>query len=160
MGLESSISYRMMQTTKLVTIEAVPQNLKFREYLPVYSLRAACGHFGDGEEVAPDGWIKVENCGRIDDTQFVVKTEGASMEGLIEEGSYAIFRKLGGRLEGNVLLVQRLEAGDPETGGAYTIKKFTRNGAKVVLKARNPEVADIVLENDAEYSTKYRLRMK
>jgi hypothetical protein len=31
-----------------------------------------------------------------------------------------------------------------------------RKGAKVVLKARNPEVADIVLENDAEYSTKYR----
>ena len=31
-----------------------------------------------------------------------------------------------------------------------------RNGAKVVLKARNPEVSDIVLENDAEYSTKYR----
>ena len=31
-----------------------------------------------------------------------------------------------------------------------------RNGAKVVLKARNPDVADIVLENDAEYSTKYR----
>jgi hypothetical protein len=59
-------------------------------------------------------------------------------------------------LEGKVLLVQRLEAGDPETGGAYTIKKFTRNGAKVVLKARNPEVSDIVLENDAEYSTKYR----
>ena len=156
MGLESSISYRMMQTTKLVTIEAVPQNLKFHEYLPVYSLRAACGHFGDGEEVAPDGWIKVVNCGRLDDTQFVVKTEGTSMEGLIEEGSYAIFRKLGASLEGKVLLVQRLEAGDPETGGAYTIKKFTRNGGKVVLKARNPEVVDIVLENDAEYSTRYR----
>jgi hypothetical protein len=28
--------------------------------------------------------------------------------------------------------------------------------AKVVLKARNPEVVDIVLENDAEYSTRYR----
>ena len=31
-----------------------------------------------------------------------------------------------------------------------------RTGAKVVLKARTPDVADIVLENDAEYSTKYR----
>ena len=131
--------------------------MRFKEYLPVYSLRAACGHFGDGEEVEPYGWMKVEGCGRLDDTQFVVKTEGTSMEGLIEEGSYAIFRRLGGGdLEGKVLLVQRLEAGDPESGGAYTIKKFTRKGEKVVLKARNPEVADIVLENDAEYSTKYR----
>lgn len=31
-----------------------------------------------------------------------------------------------------------------------------RKCAKVVLKARNPEVEDIVLENDAEYSTRYR----
>lgn len=28
--------------------------------------------------------------------------------------------------------------------------------AKEVLKARNPEVVDIVLENDAEYSIRYR----
>ena len=137
-------------------LSSVAAALRFREYLPVYSLRAACGYFGDGEEVEPDGWMKVEGCGRLDDTQFVVKTEGTSMEGLIEEGSYAIFRRLGGSLEGKVLLVQRLEAGDPETGGAYTIKKFTRKGAKVVLKARNPDVADIVLESDAEYSTRYR----
>ena len=31
-----------------------------------------------------------------------------------------------------------------------------RKCAKVVLKARNPEVSGIVLENDAEYSTRYR----
>ena len=47
-------------------------------------------------------------------------------------------------------------AGDPEAGGAYTIKKLMRKGAKVVLKARNPGLPDIVLENDAEYSTRYR----
>ena len=135
----------------------VASSLKFREYLPVYSLRAACGLFGDGESVAQDGWIKVEGKGRLDDTQFVVKTEGVSMEGLIESGSYAIFRKLGGGgLEGKVLLIQRLEASDPDSGGAYTIKKFTRNGGKVVLKARNPEIGDIELASDAEYSTKYR----
>ena len=78
------------------------------------------------------------------------------MEGLIEDGSYALFRKLDGDLEGKVLLVQRHETSDPETGGAYTIKKFMRKGGKVVLKARNPEIGDIVLESDAEYSTKYR----
>ena len=135
----------------------VADALKFREYLPVYSLRAACGLFGDGESVVQEGWVKVEGKGRLDDTQFVVKTKGVSMEGLIEEGSYAVFRKLGGGgLEGKVLLVQRLEAGDPKSGGAYTIKKFTRRGEKVILKARNHDSDDIELESDAEYSTKYR----
>ena len=113
--------------------------------------------FGDGESVKQDGWVKVEGKGRLDDTQFVVKTKGVSMEGLIEEGSYAIFCKLGGgELKGKVLLIQKLEASDPESGGAYTIKQFTRMGEKVILKARNPEIEDIELASDADYSTKYR----
>ena len=134
----------------------VPEKDRFRTYLPFYSAVGKCGPFAEGQEVVQDGWIKVERKGRLDDTQFVVKTDGVSMEGLIEEGSYAIFRKLGGELEGKVLLVQRLEASDPEGGGAYIIKKFTRNGGRVVLKSRNPDVGDIELASDAEYSTKYR----
>ncbi len=135
----------------------VPEKDRFKTYLPFYSAVGKCGPFADGQEVVQDGWVRVDGKGALDDTQFVVKTEGTSMEGLIEEGSYALFRKLGGgELEGKVLLVQRREASDPETGGAYTIKKFTRKGGKVVLKARNPDIVDIVLENDAEYSTKYR----
>jgi len=135
----------------------VPEKDRFKTYLPYYSAVAKCGPFVEGREVVQDGWVKVEGKGRLDDTQFVVKTKGVSMEGLIEEGSYAIFRKLGGGdLEGKVLLIQRLEASDPDSGGAYTIKKFTRIVGKVVLKARNPEISDIELTSDAEYSTKYR----
>ena len=134
----------------------VPEKERFKTYLPFYSAVGKCGPFADGQEVVQDGWVKVEGKGRLDDTQFVVKTDGVSMEGLIEDGSYVLFRKLDGDLEGKVLLVQRHETSDPETGGAYTIKKFMRKGGKVVLKARNPEIGDIVLESDAEYSTKYR----
>jgi len=134
----------------------VPEKDRFRTYLPFYSAVGKCGPFAEGQEVVQDGWIKVERKGRLDDMQFVIKTDGVSMEGLIEKGSCAIFRKLGGELEGKVLLVQRLDASDPEGGGAYIIKKFTRKDGRVVLKSRNPAVGDIELANDAEYSTKYR----
>jgi len=134
----------------------IAEELKYNGWLPVYSLRAACGPLADGEEVSPDGWVKVEGHGKLDDTQFVVKTEGVSMEGLIPEGSAVIFRKLGGGdLEGKTILVQCHEAHDPESGGAYTVKRFTRKGDKVILKAKNPKY-DIVLRDEAEYSTKYR----
>lgn len=156
--LADIIAQVMEKTDAGVEIKVdVPEKERFKTYLPYYSAVGKCGPFAVGQEVAQDGWVKVEGMGRLDDTQFVVKTEGVSMEGLIEEGSYAIFRKLGGGgLEGKVLLVQRLDAGDSETGGAYTIKMFTRKGAKVVLKARNPGFPDIELDNDAEYSTRYR----
>lgn len=134
----------------------IGDELKFRSWLPVYSLRAACGPLADGEAVEPEGWVKAEGHGRLDDTQFVVRTEGVSMEGLIPDGAYAIFRKLGGgALEGKTLLVQRSDASDPESGGAYTVKRFTRKGGRVVLKATDPEY-DIVLRDEAEYSAKYR----
>lgn len=58
-------------------------------------------------------------------------------------------------IEGFAFLVQRNDASDPESGGAYTIKKFTRKGKKVVLKAKDPKY-DIFLKDDAEYSQKYR----
>lgn len=135
----------------------VPEKDRFKTYLPYYSALGKCGPFADGQEVAQDGWVKVEGKGVLDNTHFVVKTDGASMEGLIKEGSYAIFRKLGGgQLDGKVLLFQRCEACDPETGGSYIAKKFMRKGEKVVLKSCNPEIGDIELEGDADYSTKYR----
>jgi len=155
--LADIIAQVMEKTDRGVEIRVdVPEKERFKTYLPLYSAVGKCGPFADGQEVVQDGWVKVEGKGVLDNTLFVVKTEGMSMEGLIEQGSYAIFRRLGGSLEGKVLLVQRWEADDPENGGAYTIKKFARKGEKVVLKARNPDVEDIVLANDAEYSAKFR----
>ncbi len=130
---------------------------KFKTRLPVYSLTAACGPLAEGREVEPVGWAKVAGHGRLDETQFVVKTEGVSMEGLIPDGAFVVLRKLGGGgLEGKTVLVQRNEASDPEGGGAYTIKTFTRKGGKVVLKARDPRY-DIELGDEAECEKKYRV---
>ncbi len=115
-----------------------------------------CGPFADGQEVEADGWVKVTGRGMLDPTQFVVRTKGVSMEGLIPEGAMCVMRKLGGGdLDGKTILVQRNDASDPENGGAYTIKTFTRKGKKVVLKAKDPKY-DIPLKDDAEYSQKYR----
>ena len=137
-------------------LHEVGEALRYREYLPVYSLRAACGPLADGEEAEAEGWVKVEGHGKLDETQFVVRTAGVSMEGLIPEGAMCIMRKLGGGgLEGKTILVQRNDASDLESGGAYTIKKFTRQSKKVILKAKDPKY-DIPLKDDAEYGQKYR----
>ena len=34
--------------------DEIPNSLKFREYLPLYSLRAVCGPFAEGRPVEPD----------------------------------------------------------------------------------------------------------
>ena len=153
-GVSRAIWDKTVPTVEI--LREVDATQRFKEYLPLYSFKAACGPLVGGQEAEIEGWVKVEGIGKLDATQFVVRTEGESMEGLIPHGAMCVMRKLGGGgLEGKTILVQRNDMGDPEGGGAYTIKKFTRKGKSVVLKARNPEY-DIPLEDEAEYSQKYR----
>jgi hypothetical protein len=45
-------------------IEAeVNEGAKFVEFLPLYSLKAACGAFGEGQYAEETGWVKVEGLG-------------------------------------------------------------------------------------------------
>lgn len=146
-----------MRKTKLVTIESVPKNLRFREYLPVYSLRAACGYFGDGEEVEPEGWVKVENCGRLNEGMFVVRASGRSMEPKIHDGDLCVMRRYeGGSRNGEIVLAQHREVFDPESGGAYSFKRYSSEKAveedgswhheKITLLPLNREYGVLVVQ--------------
>jgi phage repressor protein C with HTH and peptisase S24 domain len=63
----------------------------------------------------------------------------------------------GGNYENKIVLVQHYNEVDSETGGEYSIKQFTRDGDRVILKSINRDYEDIVIEDTADYSTAYRL---
>lgn len=131
--------------------KTVPREREFVDYLPVFSLSAACGKFGNGENVEPRGWIHVSGIGNLDNTMFVVRAQGDSMEPLIHNGDLCIMRKVGGgSYENKTMLVQHHGVEDPETGGAYSIKKFTRNADTVILKPRNSDFDDITLKPEGD----------
>lgn len=143
-------------TRSIVGIDDFPAKERYKTFLPLYTLRAACGAFGGGEPVEPEGWVEVG--GRLDDTMFLVHAEGQSMEPRIHDGDICRMRRIGGgSYEDKIVLVQHFNATDSETGGEYSIKKFTRDGEKIVLKSLNPEYGDIVIEDLADYSTAFRL---
>ena len=132
-------------TPSLGVLHEIGDALKFREYLPLYSLRAACGVLGEGRDVAPEGWVKADGVGRLDETMVVVRAVGDSMEPKIHDGDLCVVRKLGAVDYNNrIVLVQRNDkAADPETGGAYLLKKFVRKGGKVLLRSLNGDYRDI-----------------
>jgi len=103
----------------------VPEEKKYTEYLPVYSLAAACGNFGQGTNVQEEGWIRVKNLQKLNRRMFVSKVVGHSMEPLIPNGSYCIFRAgvVGGRTN-KIVLVQHNSIHDLDTGGSYAVKKY------------------------------------
>ncbi len=134
----------------------------FRTLLPLYTLRAAAGYFGEGEAVEPEGWIEADGVGKLDERMFVCRAVGRSMEPAIHDGDYLVFRaNPTGTRQGKVVLVQYRGVADPDTGGAFTVKRYSseKEGddeafwrhSKVTLSPTNPEYSPLVLsKGDAD----------
>ena len=134
----------------------------FRTLLPLYSLKAAAGYFGHGEAVEPEGWVDATSFGKqLDKEMFVARAVGRSMEPRIADGSLCVFRAYpkGSRL-GKIVLVQHRGLSDPETGGAFTVKRYRSEKVvegeeewrheQITLEPLNTEYEPIVLRPRAE----------
>lgn len=139
-------------------VEDVDEAARFTSHLPVYSLEAAAGYFGIGHDVDIEGWIPVDR--RVDDSMFVTRVVGRSMEPEIPDGALCVFRRIRpGSRQGKRVLAQHHDIADPETGGSFTVKVYEAAKANVdgelqgsvILRPLNPEFEPIVLSHvDAE----------
>ena len=72
------------------------------------------------------------------------------MEPLIKDGEYCIFEYRGNAMpdDNAIVLAEHTGEIDGETHGAYSIKKFVREGEKIILRPlnRNPPYKDIILD--------------
>lgn len=134
----------------------VNDDVKFIDFLPVYSIKAACGYFGEGEEVSELGWIRAEGVGRLNRNMYVVQASGHSMEPRIQDGDFCVFnRNVAGSRQGKIVLVQHTNYYDPDYSGAYSIKKYTSEKSydefgnwqheKIELKPLNHDYNPIIL---------------
>ena len=141
----------------------VADELKYLAYLPLYSLRAACGKFGEEEVVEPEGWVKVTGLRSRNANLYVVRAEGHSMEPDISDGQYCVFEFSEGTCDNNdVVLAEFGNEVDSDDMSAHTIKKFVgnRHGGEytsVQLVPRNREFAAITLQSEGEFVRKYKI---
>lgn len=135
--------------------EDMPEDERFRTSLPVFNLRAAAGHFGSGEAVESDGWIRVD--GRLSPGMFVARAVGRSMEPRIQDGDLCVFRVYpGGTRQDRIVLVQWSGPEDQDTGGSYAVKRYHRTGERgdeglrIELQSLNPAFGPILLSPEYE----------
>ena len=132
--------------------------------IPLYTLRAACGYFEEGEVPEEEGWVDVTKHGFTPDPKrhFIVHAKGDSMQPLINDDDLCVFEwyRAGSR-NGEIVLTQSSEF-DSEYGGKYTIKKYhsekvvTEEGwqhSKVELIPLNKDFDVIELDEETEYRT-------
>jgi len=148
----------------LVSLEDVrAKRDAFKTLLPLYTLKAAAGYFGNAEAVEPEGWVEADGVGKLNERMFVCRAAGRSMEPSIRDGDYVVFRaKPAGSRQGKVVLAQYRGPADPDTGGSFTVKRYSSEKAtsddggwrhtRIVLSPTNPAYQPIVLAaDDAEH---------
>ena len=64
---ESMVVARPEPQLRLISLEDVRvKSEAFKTLLPLYSLKAATGYFGNGETVEPESWIEADGIGKLD----------------------------------------------------------------------------------------------
>lgn len=143
--------------------QEVPERLRFVKWLPLYSLKAACGKFGEDEMVEPEGWVEVSGVRRRNENLFAVHAEGNSMEPKIKDGEICVFERREGTCDNNeiVLVEHAAEIGD-DMFGSYVIKKFVgvkgrggRGYSSIRLVPVNEDHDEVKLVNNGRNVRKY-----
>jgi phage repressor protein C with HTH and peptisase S24 domain len=97
--------------------------------LPLYSLQAAAGKFGEDTEVEAIGFVNAPPGLRLTEGMFAARVVGRSMEPVIPDGSLCVFRApVVGSRQGKRLLIEQFGATD--TSARYTVKRYTSTKTK------------------------------
>ncbi len=127
------LNYSVEEPANIVLLSQseVPEDKRFKQFLPVYNLRAACGYF-EGNMAIPDneaeGWVDISESGiKVNQNMFVIYAAGDSMLPDIKDGDMCVFEvygpENGGSREGKIVLTECPDK-DTDTDCHYTIKKY------------------------------------
>ena len=142
-------------------VEPAPED-RYITCVPFVPLRAAAGGFSDPQHIEDDyfDWVAVKSRYRLRKGMFVAQVIGKSMEPLIPDRAWCLFRApVIGTRQGKIVLVQLRDATDPETGQRYTVKRYKSKKAveddswyhlNITLEPANPDFKPIELINAEE----------
>ena len=158
------------QEAGFTLIDNPTEEQRYNQYLPYYPLDIAAGAFMDSETPRePEGWCNVDGLtskSRLSPEMFVAQVQGRSMEPLISDGAYCLFTfNTGGSRQGRIVLAQKADITDQDTGASFTIKTY-RSTKKVdpdtgwqhesiTLQPTNQEYDDIIIP--AEEAENFRV---
>ena len=124
--------------------------------VPVMSLQAAASHFGGARNVEITAWLRLKGARQSQLAgRFVSQVMGRSMAPTVPDGALALFRSpVVGPLEGRVIVAELRDQADPETGGAYVLKRVgsvelrPRGGLQLQLRSDNRDFAPLLIDAD------------
>lgn len=93
--------------------------------VPVFDAYAAAGDFSNVQSPTEVMWVELPAYMRASPDMFVMKVTGESMNKVIPNGSWCLFRfNPKGTRNGKIVLAQHRNIEDPDNGGSYTVKRY------------------------------------
>lgn len=157
---ESHIQKNQLKRTQPIIPVKSDSIRPFENAVPLYSLQAAAGEFGEQQQVEGIEWIQVPEHIKLGKDHFACQVIGESMNKIIPNASYCLFKKYsGGSRNGQIVLVESTDIHDSDLGSCYTVKEYESKkyedelGWKhqsITLKPRSFDASysDIILEDD------------
>jgi uncharacterized protein len=94
--------------------------------VPLLDLKFAAGGFSPEQWHTECLWVELPEIFVAKKGYFIAQVVGESMNRRIPNGSWCLFRNAGaGSREGKIVLVQSRDVQDPDTGGRYTVKRYS-----------------------------------
>ncbi len=132
-----------------------------KTHAPIFSLQAVATSFSEQPKQKVLGWKPLDGIFKLNKDMFIAQAAGRSMEPIIKNGSWCLFRPdQGGSRNGKIVLVESRRITDPEIQRSFTIKRYhsekeyspdgTWIHKKITLSPDNKEFNNIVLENVRE----------
>jgi hypothetical protein len=134
----------------------------FVDAVPLVPLEAAAGEFSDEQWLrAQELWVRLEGTGRIEPGMFIARVRGESMNLLLPNGAWCLFRPApAGSRQGKVVLVESRQLHDTDLG-QFTVKRYFSEKvggdgdggwrhARIRLRpeSTDPSFRDLILEED------------
>ena len=93
--------------------------------VPLVDIKAAAGNFSDLQIHSDFDWIELPFSVSVKEGYFVCQVIGESMNKIIPNGSYCLFKKdFGGSRDGKIVLVESTNIQDSDFGSGYTVKEY------------------------------------
>ena len=141
-----NISYTSVTAERKIwqIIDEPKKSAKYNSFIPVYSIRAACGAFNHDDSSEIEGWFNIEHFGiKAKQNYFIVHAEGSSMEPEIYDGDLCVFEYTNMVENGETMLVE-----SNQIGCQHVIKVVQKHGDSITLHSLNPEYSDFALTED------------
>jgi len=143
---------------KVLPFERVSPSVteRFTSAVPLVPLEAAASSWSAAQEDLPDledgdvEWISWKGAPRFAKGMFVARVHGQSMQPVIPDGAYCLFRFASlPSSPDRPVLVRHAGSADPETGGQFTVKRYRMeegpDGRRIVLQPANAAFEPLVI---------------